>query len=194
VNFFWTLARRREPSFYWHLVLHRDHSHWRMLYIVNHLSIPRAGHTSYPAFFGGVQDALVQWVRAQRRGVFLTTPILGIMYYFLPKAAERPVYSLPPVGDSIFGRSSSLHLGRARIHLFEYCAARLAPNARHDVFADALGPLVGRHAQRPAHLRGAWDRLRSVPSSSFFARVSRSTAWRHSRAASRDQTDFLTPC
>lgn len=94
VNFFWTLARRREPSLYvaiWFYIA--TIITVAMLYIVNHLSIPTSLLHSYP-IFGGVQDALVQWWYGHNAvAFFLTTPILGIMYYFVPKAAERPVYS-----------------------------------------------------------------------------------------------------
>ncbi|MEO6739833.1 MAG: cbb3-type cytochrome c oxidase subunit I, partial [Chthoniobacteraceae bacterium] len=94
INFFWTLARRNEPSLYvalWFYIA--TIITVTMLYIVNHLSIPTSWTHSYP-IFGGVQDALVQWWYGHNAvAFFLTTPILGIMYYFLPKAAERPVYS-----------------------------------------------------------------------------------------------------
>jgi cytochrome c oxidase cbb3-type subunit I/II len=94
VNFFWTLARRREPSLYvaiWFYI--GTIITVAMLYIVNHLSLPTSFTHSYP-LFGGVQDALVQWWYGHNAvAFFLTTPILGIMYYFIPKAAERPVYS-----------------------------------------------------------------------------------------------------
>jgi cbb3-type cytochrome oxidase subunit 1 len=83
-----------------------------MLYIVNHLSIPTSWTHSY-SLFGGVQDALVQWWYGHNAvAFFLTTPILGIMYYFLPKAAERPVYSYR-LRSSTSGRSSSSTSGRA---------------------------------------------------------------------------------
>ena len=85
-----------------------------MLYIVNHLSIPTSWTHSYP-IFGGVQDALVQWWYGHNAvAFFLTTPILGIMYYFLPKAAERPVYSATGSRSSTSGRSSSSTSGPAR--------------------------------------------------------------------------------
>jgi cytochrome c oxidase cbb3-type subunit I/II len=94
VNFFWTLAKRREPSLYvaiWFYIA--TIITVAMLYIVNHLSIPTSWLHSYPVF-GGVQDALVQWWYGHNAvAFFLTTPILGVMYYFLPKAAERPVDS-----------------------------------------------------------------------------------------------------
>ena len=93
-NFFWTLKRRNEPSLYvalWFYIA--TIITVAMLYIVNHLSIPTSLLHSYP-IFGGVQDGLVQWWYGHNAvAFFLTTPILGIMYYFLPKAAGRPVYS-----------------------------------------------------------------------------------------------------
>ena len=92
VNFFWTLAIRNEKSLYvaiWFYI--STVLTVAMLYIVNHLSLPTSLLHSYP-IFGGVQDALVQWWYGHNAvAFFLTTPILGIMYYYLPKAADRPV-------------------------------------------------------------------------------------------------------
>jgi cytochrome c oxidase cbb3-type subunit I/II len=94
LNFLLTLKRRNEPSLYvalWFYIA--TIVTVAMLYIVNHLSLPTGLLHSYPVF-GGVQDALVQWWYGHNAvAFFLTTPILGIMYYFLPKAADRPVYS-----------------------------------------------------------------------------------------------------
>ena len=94
INFFWTLAKRNEPSLYvalWFYIA--TIVTIAMLYIVNHLSIPTSILHSYPVF-GGFADGLVQWWYGHNAvAFFLTTPILGIMYYFLPKAANRPVYS-----------------------------------------------------------------------------------------------------
>lgn len=94
VNFFWTLARRNEPSLYvalWFYIA--TIVTVAVLYIVNHLSFPTSWVHSY-SIFGGVQDALVEWWYGHNAvAFFLTTPVLGIMYYFLPKAAGRPVYS-----------------------------------------------------------------------------------------------------
>jgi cytochrome c oxidase cbb3-type subunit I/II len=90
VNFFWTLKRRNEPTLYvgvWFYIA--TIITVALLYVVNHLSIPTSFTHSYP-IFGGVQDALVQWWYGHNAvAFFLTTPILGIMYYFVPKAAER---------------------------------------------------------------------------------------------------------
>lgn len=64
-----------------------------VLHIVNSLAIPVSLWKSY-SIFGGVQDALVQWWYGHNAvGFFLTTPFLGLMYYFIPKAVNQPVYS-----------------------------------------------------------------------------------------------------
>src|SRR5690606_6056354 len=94
VNFFGTLARRRERHMYVAL--------WfyiativivAMLHVFNSLSLPVSLTKSYPVY-AGVQDAFMQWWYGHNAvAFFLTTPFLGLMYYFLPKAAERPVYS-----------------------------------------------------------------------------------------------------
>ena len=64
-----------------------------ILHVVNNLAIPASLTRSYPVY-SGMTDALVQWWYGHNAvGFLLTTPILGLMYYFLPRAAERPVYS-----------------------------------------------------------------------------------------------------
>ncbi len=93
-NFFWTLARRNEPSLYvsiWFYI--GTIVTVAMLYVVNNLQLPTSLTHSY-SIYTGVQDAIVQWWYGHNAvAFFLTTPILGIMYYFVPKAANRPVYS-----------------------------------------------------------------------------------------------------
>nr|MCU0780116.1 cbb3-type cytochrome c oxidase subunit I [Akkermansiaceae bacterium] len=91
INFFWTVARRNEPSLYVSLWFYMATIITvAMLYIVNHLSIPTSLTHSYP-IFGGLKDGLVQWWYGHNAvAFFLTTPILGIMYYFVPKASGRP--------------------------------------------------------------------------------------------------------
>lgn len=94
VNFFWTLARRHEKSLYvaiWFYIA--TIITVAMLYIVNHLSIPTSLTHSYPVF-GGVQDGLVQWWYGHNAvAFFLTAGFLGMMYYYLPKRANRPIFS-----------------------------------------------------------------------------------------------------
>jgi cytochrome c oxidase cbb3-type subunit I/II len=94
VNVFGTIARRRERHLYvaiWFYIA--SIITVAILHIFNNLVVPAGVMKSYSAY-AGVQDALVQWWYGHNAvAFFLTTPFLGLMYYFLPKAAERPVFS-----------------------------------------------------------------------------------------------------
>jgi cytochrome c oxidase cbb3-type subunit I/II len=94
VNFFGALFRRREKHMYvalWFYIA--TIVTVALLHIVNSIQIPVAMFQSYPVY-AGIQDALVQWWYGHNAvAFFLTTPFLGLMYYFLPKAANRPIYS-----------------------------------------------------------------------------------------------------
>ena len=94
INMFGTILKRRERHMYvaiWFFI-----ATWvavAILHIVNSMELPVSFLKSYPAY-AGVQDALVQWWYGHNAvAFFLTTPYLGLMYYYLPKAANRPVYS-----------------------------------------------------------------------------------------------------
>src|SRR5207248_5525631 len=86
INFFWTLARRNEKHLYvaiWFYIA--TIVTVAVLHIVNSFALPLSALKSY-SVYAGVQDALVQWWYGHNAvAFFLTTPILGIMYYFLPK-------------------------------------------------------------------------------------------------------------
>jgi len=94
VNFFGTISRRREKHLYvaiWFYIA--TIITIAVLHIVNSLEVPVAAFQSYPVW-AGIQDALVQWWYGHNAvAFFLTTPFLGLMYYYIPKAANRPVYS-----------------------------------------------------------------------------------------------------
>ena len=94
VNFFGTLADRRERHMYvalWFYIA--TIVTIAILHIFNSLVIPARPIKSY-SVYAGVQDAFMQWWYGHNAvAFFLTTPFLGMMYYFLPKAAERPVFS-----------------------------------------------------------------------------------------------------
>jgi cytochrome c oxidase cbb3-type subunit I/II len=94
VNFFMTLATRRERHLYvalWFYIA--TIITVAILHIFNNLVVPIGLGKSYP-IYAGVQDAFMQWWYGHNAvAFFLTTPFLGLMYYFLPKAANRPVYS-----------------------------------------------------------------------------------------------------
>jgi cytochrome c oxidase cbb3-type subunit I/II len=168
VNFFWTLARRNEPSLYvaiWFYIA--TIITVAMLYIVNHLSIPTSWTHSYP-IFGGVQDALVQWWYGHNAvAFFLTTPILGIMYYFLPKAAERPVYSY---------RLSIVHFW-SLVFIYIWAGPHHLLNTSLPVWLQSLGMIFSLMLWAPSWggmlnglltLRGAWHKLRTDPVLKFY--------------------------
>ena len=169
VNFFWTLARRREPSLYvaiWFYIA--TIVTVAMLYIVNHLSLPTSLTHSYP-LFGGVQDALVQWWYGHNAvAFFLTTPILGIMYYFLPKAAGRPVYSY---------RLSVVHFW-SLVFVYIWAGPHHLLNTALPDWLQTLGmtfslmlwaPSWGGMLNGLLTLRGAWHLLRTDPVLKFLA-------------------------
>ena len=169
VNFFWTLARRNEKSLYvaiWFYIA--TIITVAMLYIVNHLSIPTSLTHSYP-IFGGVQDGLVQWWYGHNAvAFFLTTPILGIMYYFLPKAAGRPVYSY---------RLSVIHFW-SLVFLYIWAGPHHLLNTALPNWLQLLGmtfslmlwaPSWGGMLNGLLTLRGAWGKLRTDPVIKFFA-------------------------
>jgi len=169
VNFFWTLAKRNEPSLYvalWFYIA--TIITVAMLYIVNHLSIPTSLTHSYP-IFGGLQDALVQWWYGHNAvAFFLTTPILGIMYYFLPKAANRPVYSY---------RLSIIHFW-SLVFIYIWAGPHHLLNTSLPRWLQMLGMLFSLMLWAPSWggmlnglltLRGAWHKLRTDPVIKFFA-------------------------
>jgi cytochrome c oxidase cbb3-type subunit I/II len=169
VNFFWTLAKRNERSLYVSLWFYiATIVTIAMLYIVNHLSIPTSLVHSYP-IFGGVQDGLVQWWYGHNAvAFFLTTPILGIMYYFVPKAADRPVYSY---------RLSIIHFW-ALVFIYIWAGPHHLLNTSLPHWLQTLGMLFSLMLWAPSWagmlnglltLRGAWDKLRTDPVIKFFA-------------------------
>jgi len=169
INFFWTLAKRNERSLYVSLWFYiATIVTIALLYIVNHLSIPTSLIHSYP-IFGGVQDGLVQWWYGHNAvAFFLTTPILGIMYYFIPKAADRPVYSY---------RLSIIHFW-ALVFIYIWAGPHHLLNTDLPRWLQTLGMLFSLMLWAPSWagmlnglltLRGAWDKLRTDPVIKFFA-------------------------
>ncbi|MEZ5328593.1 MAG: cytochrome-c oxidase, cbb3-type subunit I [Verrucomicrobiales bacterium] len=168
INFFWTLKKRNEPSLYvalWFYIA--TIITVAMLYIVNHLQIPTGLLHSYPVF-GGVQDALVQWWYGHNAvAFFLTTPILGIMYYFLPKAVDRPVYSY---------RLSIVHFW-SLVFIYIWAGPHHLLNTDLPKWLQMVGmwfslmlwaPSWGGMLNGLLTLRGAWDKLRTDPVVKFF--------------------------
>jgi hypothetical protein len=130
------------------------------------------------------QDALVQWWYGHNAvAFFLTTPVLGIMYYFLPKAAGRPVYSY---------RLSIVHFW-ALVFVYIWAGPHHLLNTALPEWAQTLGMIFSLMLWAPSWggmlnglltLRGAWDKVRVDPVLKFFAPASPSTAWPPSRGRS----------
>lgn len=168
-NFFWTLKRRKEKHMYvalWFYIA--TIITVAVLHIINSLSLPISLFKSYP-IYAGVQDALVQWWYGHNAvAFFLTTPFLGLMYYFIPKAAQRPVYSY---------RLSIVHFWSL---VFIYIWAgphHLLYTALPD-WAQTLGMIFSLMLWAPSWggminglltLRGAWDKVRTDPVLKFMA-------------------------
>jgi cytochrome c oxidase cbb3-type subunit I/II len=171
-NFFLTLKRRHEKHLYvalWFYIA--TIITITVLYVVNNLALPIlsvAGFKSY-SLFGGAQDALVQWWYGHNAvAFFLTTPVLGIMYYFLPKAAERPVFSY---------RLSIIHFW-SLVFIYIWAGPHHLLNTALPDWAQSLGMIFSVMLWAPSWggmlnglltLRGAWDRLRRDPVLKFFA-------------------------
>jgi len=169
INFFWTLARRNEKHLYvaiWFYI--STVVTIAVLHIVNSLAIPLSFLKSY-SIYAGVQDALVQWWYGHNAvAFFLTTPILGIMYYFLPKAAGRPVYSY---------RLSVVHFW-ALVFIYIWAGPHHLLNTALPDWAQSLGMVFSVMLWAPSWggmlnglltLRGAWDKVRQDPVLKFFA-------------------------
>jgi len=165
VVFVGTLARRREPHIYV--------ANWfylsfiitiAMLHIVNNLAIPVSltGSHSYSAF-AGVQDALTQWWYGHNAvAFFLTVPFLAMMYYFVPKQAERPIYSY---------RLSILHFW-SLIFLYIWAGPHHLHYTALPDWAQTLGMVFSVMLWMPSWggminglmtLNGAWDKIRTDP-------------------------------
>ncbi len=130
-----------------------------MLHIFNSFELPISFMKSY-SWYAGVQDALVQWWYGHNAvAFFLTTPYLGLMYYFVPKAAERPVYSY---------RLSIIHFW-ALIFLYIWAGPHHLLFSSLPDWAQSLGvvfsvmliaPSWGGMLNGLLTMRGAWDRVR----------------------------------
>jgi cytochrome c oxidase cbb3-type subunit I/II len=169
INFFITLAKRNEPSLYvalWFYIA--TIITIAMLYIVNHLSIPTSWSHSYP-IFGGLQDGLVQWWYGHNAvAFFLTTPILGIMYYFLPKAANRPVYSYR-LSIIHFWSLVFIYIWAGPHHLLNTDLPRWLQNLGMLFSLMLWAPSWGGMLNGLLTLRGGWAQLRTDPVIKFFA-------------------------
>jgi cytochrome c oxidase cbb3-type subunit I/II len=168
VNYFGTLARRRERHIYvaiWFYIA--TIVTVALLHVINTIQIPVSLFKSYP-IYAGVQDALVQWWYGHNAVAFvLTTPFLGLMYYFLPKAAEKPVYSYR-LSVIHFWSLVFIYIWAGPHHLL-YTALPEWAQTLGVVFSVMLwAPSWGGMINGLLTLRGAWHRVRSEPILKFF--------------------------
>mgnify|MGYP000846057121 CR=1 FL=1 len=162
-NMFGTILQRRTSHIYvaiWFYI-----ATWvtvAVLHIFNSLALPVSFLKSYPVY-AGVQDALVQWWYGHNAvAFFLTTPFLGLMYYFVPKASGRPVYSY---------RLSIVHFW-SLIFLYIWAGPHHLLYSSLPDWLQALGttfsvmliaPSWGGMINGLLTLRGAWDKVRRDP-------------------------------
>ncbi len=167
-NFILTLWRRRVKHLYVALWFYlATVITIAVLHIVNNLAIPVSLTKSYP-IYAGVQDALVQWWYGHNAvGFLLTTPFLGLMYYYLPKAAQRPVYSYR-LSILHFWSLVFLYIWAGPHHLI-YTALPDWSQTLGMVFSlILLAPSWGGMINGILTLQGAWDKLRTDPVIKFF--------------------------
>ncbi|PCK78148.1 cytochrome-c oxidase, cbb3-type subunit I [Rhizobium sophoriradicis] len=165
VAFLGTILKRKEPHIYV--------ANWfylsfivtiAMLHVINNLAVPVSflGSKSY-SLFSGVQDALTQWWYGHNAvGFFLTSGFLGMMYYFVPKQANRPVYSY---------RLSILHFW-ALIFMYIWAGPHHLHYTALPDWAQTLGMIFSVMLWMPSWggmingimtLSGAWDKIRTDP-------------------------------
>ncbi len=168
INFFGTIARRRERHIYvaiWFYIA--SIITVAILHIFNNLSVPAGLFKSY-SLYAGVQDAFMQWWYGHNAvAFFLTTPFLGLMYYFMPKAAERPVFSY---------KLSILHFWTI-VFLYIWAGPHHLHYTALPDWASTLGMLFSVMLWMPSWggmvnglltLRGAWHKVTEEPVLKFF--------------------------
>ncbi|WP_228852143.1 cytochrome-c oxidase, cbb3-type subunit I [Aegicerativicinus sediminis] len=133
-----------------------------VLHIVNSIEIPVSLFKSYSAY-SGVQDALVQWWYGHNAvAFFLTTPFLGLMYYFIPKAANRPVYSYR-LSIVHFWSLIFIYIWAGPHHLLYSALPDWAQNLGVAFSVMLIAPSWGGMINGLLTLRGAWDKVRTDP-------------------------------
>lgn len=163
INFFGTVAQRKVEHLYVAIWFYMSFILTiAVLHIFNSLAIPATLTRSYPVY-AGLTDALVQWWYGHNAvGFFLTTPFLGLMYYFLPRAAERPVYSYR-LSIIHFWGLVFLYIWAGPHHLLYSALPDWAQTLGMVFSIMLLAPSWGGMLNGLLTLRGAWDRLRTDP-------------------------------
>mgnify|MGYP001037891884 FL=1 len=165
--FFGTIMRRKTPHIYV--------ANWffaafiitvAVLHVVNSLAIPSSIDKSYSIYAGAV-DAMVQWWYGHNAvGFFLTAGFLGIMYYFVPKQAERPVYSYR-LSIVHFWALIAIYMWAGPHHLHFTALPDWVQNLGMVMSLILLAPSWGGMINGMMTLSGAWDKLRTDPTLRF---------------------------
>ena len=168
INFIGALLKRRERHLYvaiWFYI--STIVTIALLHIFNSLELPVTLFKSY-SVYAGVQDALVQWWYGHNAvAFFLTTPILGLMYYYLPKAANRPVFSYK-LSIVHFWSLIFLYIWAGPHHLLYTSLPDWAQSLGTVFSVMLIAPSWGGMLNGLLTLRGAWDRVRENPVLKFF--------------------------
>jgi len=163
INLIMTVIKRRERHMYVAIWFYLGS--WitiAVLHIVRSIEIPYSFMKSYPVY-AGVQDALVQWWYGHNAvAFFLTTPFLGLMYYFMPKAAERPVYSYK-LSIIHFWSLIFLYIWAGPHHLLYSTLPDWAQSLGTVFSIMLIAPSWGGMINGLLTLRGAWDKVRTDP-------------------------------
>ncbi len=168
INMIGTILRRRERHLYvaiWFYIA--TFVTVAVLHIFNSLAIPVSAMKSY-SVYAGVQDALVQWWYGHNAvAFFLTTPFLGLMYYFVPKAANRPVYSYR-LSIIHFWSLIFIYIWAGPHHLLYSALPDWAQNLGVVFSVMLIAPSWGGMINGLLTLRGVWDKVREEPVLKFF--------------------------
>lgn len=163
INMMGTILTRRERHLYVAIWFYL--ASWvtvAMLHIVNSFELPVSFMKSY-SWYAGVQDALVQWWYGHNAvAFFLTTPFLGMMYYFLPKAANRPIYSYR-LSIIHFWSLIFIYIWAGPHHLLYTALPEWAQSLGTALSLMLLLPSWGGMLNGLFTLRGAWDKVREDP-------------------------------
>lgn len=168
INMIGTILRRRERHLYvaiWFYLA--TFVTVAVLHIFNSIELPVSAMKSY-SVYAGVQDALVQWWYGHNAvAFFLTTPFLGLMYYFVPKAANRPVYSYR-LSIIHFWSLIFIYIWAGPHHLLYSALPSWAQNLGVVFSIMLIAPSWGGMINGLLTLRGVWDKVRVEPVLKFF--------------------------
>lgn len=163
VNMIGTILKRRQRHLYvaiWFYIA--TFVTVAVLHIFNSLALPVNWFKSY-SVYAGVQDALVQWWYGHNAvAFFLTTPFLGLMYYFVPKAANRPIYSYR-LSIVHFWSLIFIYIWAGPHHLLYSALPDWAQNLGVAFSVMLIAPSWGGMINGLLTLRGVWDKVRTDP-------------------------------